>query len=176
MMYHQTLDTPVGPFTVVVNDSGAVRASGFTTQLDDLLLLVHRDLQEPVEPATDIGGIGDAIRSYFDGDLTALDTVAIEQRANGAFIAHSWEVMREIKPGAPVTYSQFAELAGRPAAIRAAAMACARNAVGLFAPCHRVLRSDGSLGGYRWGLPVKRFLLDHEGSPDAGSGLGDDRT
>jgi methylated-DNA-[protein]-cysteine S-methyltransferase len=70
--------------------------------------------------------------------------------------------MREIKPGAPVTYSEFARRSGRPAAIRAAASACARNPVALFTPCHRVLRLDGSLGGYRWGLPVKRWLLDHE--------------
>jgi len=61
-----------------------------------------------------------------------------------------------------VTYTQVAELAGRPAAIRGAASACARNPVALFIPCHRVLRTDGGLGGYRWGLPVKRWLLEHE--------------
>jgi len=71
-------------------------------------------------------------------------------------------VMRDIKPGSPVTYSEFARLAGRPAAIRAAAAACARNPVALFTPCHRVLRLDGSLGGYRWGLDVKRWLLNFE--------------
>jgi methylated-DNA-[protein]-cysteine S-methyltransferase len=77
-------------------------------------------------------------------------------------MTHAWHVMREIKPGDPVTYSRYAELAGRPAAIRAAAAACARNAVALIVPCHRVLRTDGSLGGYRWGLPVKSWLLAHE--------------
>jgi methylated-DNA-[protein]-cysteine S-methyltransferase len=67
-----------------------------------------------------------------------------------------------VKPGQPVSYTAFAALAGRPAATRAAAQACARNAVALFVPCHRVLRSDGSLGGFRWGLHVKRWLLAHE--------------
>jgi methylated-DNA-[protein]-cysteine S-methyltransferase len=67
-----------------------------------------------------------------------------------------------VKAGEPVTYTGFADLAGRPAAVRAAAMACARNAAALFVPCHRVLRLDGSLGGFRWGIPVKRWLLDHE--------------
>jgi methylated-DNA-[protein]-cysteine S-methyltransferase len=61
-----------------------------------------------------------------------------------------------------VTYTEFAARAGRPAAVRAAAQACARNAAALFVPCHRVLRLDGSLGGFRWGLPVKRWLIDHE--------------
>jgi methylated-DNA-[protein]-cysteine S-methyltransferase len=162
MMHHLTMDTPAGPFTVVVNDQDAVRASGFTAEVDELLALIHSDLRGDSEPVDDVGGAGDAVRSYFDGDLTALDSVLIEQRTAGPFMAHSWEVMREIKPGEPVTYSQFAELAGRPAAVRGAAAACARNAAALFAPCHRVLRSDGSLGGYRWGLTVKRFLLDHE--------------
>jgi methylated-DNA-[protein]-cysteine S-methyltransferase len=162
MMHHLTMDTPAGPFTVVVNEQGAVRASGFTAEVDELLILIHPNLQEPAEPATDIGDVGAAVRSYFDGELTALDAVPVEQRSRGDFMAHSWQVMREIKPGAPVSYTQFAELAGRPAAVRAAAAACAHNAAALFAPCHRVLRSDGSLGGYRWGLPVKRFLLDYE--------------
>jgi methylated-DNA-[protein]-cysteine S-methyltransferase len=162
MMHHQTLDTPAGPFTVVVNDDGAVRASGFTAEVDELLALIHTDLKEASEPASDVGPAATAVKSYFDGDLTALDRVPVEQRSGGSFISHAWAVMREIKPGEPVTYTQFAELAGRPAAIRGAATACARNAAALFAPCHRVLRSDGSLGGYRWGLTVKRFLLDHE--------------
>jgi methylated-DNA-[protein]-cysteine S-methyltransferase len=163
MLHYQTLETPAGPFTVVVSDAGAVRASGFTAEVSELLSLVHPQLIDDAEPAADIGAVGEAVRSYFDGDLSALDSVVVEQRTNGDFMAHAWAVMREIKPGAPVTYSQFAELSGRPAAIRAAAAACARNAAALFAPCHRVLRLDGSLGGYRWGLPVKRFLLDFEG-------------
>ena len=61
-----------------------------------------------------------------------------------------------------MTYTGFAELAGRPRAVRAAAAACARNAAALFVPCHRVLRTDGGLGGFRWGLDVKKWLLGHE--------------
>jgi methylated-DNA-[protein]-cysteine S-methyltransferase len=162
MLHHTTLDTPAGPLTIVVGDDGAVRGSGFTSEVDELLVLIHPELLEEAQPTVDIGSVGTAVRSYFDGDLDALDDVPVAQRTGGEFIAQAWEVMREIKPGAPVTYTQFAELSGRPAAVRAAAMACARNPAALFTPCHRVLRADGSLGGYRWGLPVKRFLLDHE--------------
>jgi methylated-DNA-[protein]-cysteine S-methyltransferase len=102
------------------------------------------------------------VRSYLDGDLAAIDAVPVEQRIGGDFVTQAWKVMRDIPAGAPVTYTQFAELAGRPAAVRGAASACARNPVALFVPCHRVLRTDGGLGGYRWGLPVKSWLLAHE--------------
>lgn len=161
MLQYSTLDTPIGPFTVVVSEAGAVRAAGFTADAGELLPLIHPQLIEEARPA-DAGAVGAAVRSYFDGDLAALDDVPVEQRIGGQFIAQAWQVMRTIKPGMPVTYTEFAGLAGRPDAIRAAATACARNAVALFVPCHRVRRSDGTLGGYRWGLTVKSWLLDHE--------------
>ncbi|MET0424927.1 MAG: methylated-DNA--[protein]-cysteine S-methyltransferase [Actinoplanes sp.] len=162
MLTYRTLDTPAGPLTIVVSPAGAVRAAGFTADPSELLSLIHPALRAPAEAADDIGPAADKARSYFDGDLTALDEVVVEQHTGGAFMSHAWHVMRDIKPGAPVTYSEFARLADRPLAVRAAAAACARNAVAFFVPCHRVLRLDGSLGGYRWGLPVKRLLLDHE--------------
>jgi methylated-DNA-[protein]-cysteine S-methyltransferase len=162
MLKHHTIDTPAGPLTIVVGPSGGVRAAGFTDEVSDLLPLIHPRLREDAQPDDDIGPVAAHVRSYFEGDLGALDRVTVEQHVGGEFVAHAWVVMREIKPGNPVTYSEFARLAGRPAAIRAAAMACARNPVALFTPCHRVLRLDGSLGGYRWGLPVKRQLLAHE--------------
>nr|WP_242625263.1 methylated-DNA--[protein]-cysteine S-methyltransferase [Krasilnikovia cinnamomea] len=161
-MRHSTMDTPAGAFTAVVSDGGAVRAAGFTTDVGGLLRLVHPELAGETRPVADLGAVSAAVRCYLDGDLAALDEVPVEQRTGGAFMAHAWQVMREIKPGAPVTYTQFAELAGRPAAVRAAAAACARNPVALFVPCHRVLRIDGTLGGYRWGLDVKAWLLEHE--------------
>ncbi|MFC3241565.1 methylated-DNA--[protein]-cysteine S-methyltransferase [Gordonia humi] len=65
-------------------------------------------------------------------------------------------------PVPPVTYTRLAELAGNAAAVRGAASCCARNAAALFVPCHRVVRSDGTLGGFRYGLDVKRSLLDRE--------------
>ncbi|MFI5496513.1 methylated-DNA--[protein]-cysteine S-methyltransferase [Actinoplanes sp. NPDC051859] len=165
MNQYTTLDTPAGPFTYVVSDAGAVRAAGFTAEVDELLPLVHEKLREETRPAADPGVVGAAVRSYLDGDLAAIDDVVVEQHTGGPFLAHAWQVMREIKPGAPVTYTRFAELAGRPAAIRAAATACARNAAALFVPCHRVLGTDGTLRGYRWGLDVKTWLLAHERPP-----------
>jgi methylated-DNA-[protein]-cysteine S-methyltransferase len=162
MMWHTTLDTPAGPFTYVVSDAGAVRASGFTAEVGTLLPLVHDKLREESQPAASPGPVGDAVHSYLAGDLTAIDSVVVEQHTGGPFMTHAWQVMRDIKPGEPVTYTGFAELAGRPSAVRAAATACARNAAALFVPCHRVLGTDGTLRGYRWGLDVKTWLLQHE--------------
>ena len=168
MLSYTTMPTPAGPLTVVVSEAGAVRASGFTAEVAELLSLVHPELLDEAKEVTDVGPVAGAVRSYFDGDLTAIDRVPVEQHTGGEFMAHAWRVMREIRPGAPVTYTGFAELSGRPAAVRAAAAACARNPVALFTPCHRVLRTDGSLGGFRWGLPVKAWLLAHEAAANMG--------
>ncbi|MEV6488007.1 methylated-DNA--[protein]-cysteine S-methyltransferase [Actinoplanes sp. NPDC051633] len=166
-MHYSTMATPAGSFTAVVDDDGAVLASGFTADPTDLIALMHPTLVADAKPEAHLGDVTRAVKSYLEGDLTAIDDVPVRQHIGGTFIAHAWRVMRDIKPGAPVTYTAFAELAGRPEAIRGAASACARNAAALFVPCHRVLRLDGSLGGYRWGLPVKRWLLDHEKDPAA---------
>lgn len=162
MMHYATTATPTGAFTTVVDDDGAVLAAGFTPEVADLIPLIHPDLIGEARHVRDVGAASRAVASYLEGDLTAIDEVPVRQKIGGTFIAHAWQIMRDIKPGAPVTYTGFATLAGRPEAIRGAASACSRNAAALFVPCHRVLRTDGSLGGYRWGLPVKRWLLDHE--------------
>ncbi|MEU4640227.1 methylated-DNA--[protein]-cysteine S-methyltransferase [Micromonospora sp. NPDC023814] len=156
------VDTPAGPFSIVAGPDGAVRAAGFTGEPEHLLPLVHPTLRAPLRRRVDLGPVTAAVAAYLDGELTAIDTVPVQQHTGGVFMAHAWQVLREVKPGDPVTYTGFAGLAGRPAAVRAAAAACARNAVALFVPCHRVLRTDGTLGGYRWGLDVKKWLLGHE--------------
>ena len=161
-MNSTTLQTPAGPLTIIASDEGVVRAAGFTADADALLALVHPDLCAPVRSRPDLGPVTAAVRSYLDGDLTAIDEVPVEQRSGGPFIERAWRVLRDVKAGEPVTYAGFAAMVGQPRAVRAAASACARNAAALFVPCHRVLRSDGTLGGYRWGLAVKRWLLDHE--------------
>lgn len=155
---HTTINTPIGPFTIVGSGT-SVLAAGFTGDVSELVSLVHPGL--PTDGDADLEPAVKATMAYFDGDLDAIDTVPVAQRG-GEFLAQAWDVLRTVPAGAPVTYTAYAELAGRPAAVRAAAQACARNAAALFVPCHRVVRTDGTLGGYRWGLDVKRWLLDHE--------------
>ena len=161
MSYLSTMDTPVGPFTMVADADGAILASGFTDDIESLLTPVPVKFRTRPEPRRELGLATKAVAAYLEGDLTAIDAVPVRQRS-GAFLTHAWDVLREVRPGAAITYTEFAARAGRPAAVRAAAQACGRNAAALFVPCHRILRLDGTLGGYRWGLPVKRWLLDHE--------------
>jgi methylated-DNA-[protein]-cysteine S-methyltransferase len=156
-----TIDTHIGPFTAVVDADGAVLASGWTADLDELLPQIHPSLRPTELVPGDIGAVGEAIIRYHDGELSAIDDVPVRQRS-GEFLEHAWDVLRTVPAGAPVTYTEYAAKSGRPAAVRAAASACARNAAALFVPCHRVLRTDGTLGGFRWGVEVKRKLLTHE--------------
>jgi len=79
-----------------------------------------------------------------------------------AFQRRVWEELRRIPYGATRTYGQVAKAIGRPTAIRAVARACATNPVSVVVPCHRVVRGDGNLAGYRWGLQRKKTLLEHE--------------
>ncbi len=160
-MEFATVDTPTGPFTIIVDGGANVLASGFTADTANLLGLIHPSLRptDPLRRQADLGGVTKAVQRYFDGEITALDEVIVVQQS-GEFLTEAWRALRTVTT--PISYAQFAALSGRPAAVRAAAQACARNAAALFVPCHRVLRSDGSLGGFRWGLTVKRNLIDHE--------------
>ncbi|WP_328388056.1 methylated-DNA--[protein]-cysteine S-methyltransferase [Nocardia sp. NBC_00416] len=157
-----TVDTVLGPFTTIVDSDGAVLAAGWTAEPEALRTVVHPILRpDALRTRRDLGAVTDAVIAYHRGDLTAIDTVVVRQWS-GEFLRHAWDVLRTVPAGNPITYTAFAARAGRPAATRAAASACARNAAALFVPCHRVLRTDGTLGGFRWGLEIKRRLIDLE--------------
>lgn len=159
-----TIDTHIGPFTAVVAPDGAVLASGWTADPDDLLPQVSPSLR-PTDLTTrrDLGEVTRAVRAYHRGDLAAIDGVPVRQRAGG-FTEQAWAALRAVPAGRTVSYAEYAELAGRPAAVRAAASACAKNAATLFVPCHRVVRTGGATGNFRWGVETKRRLLAHEAS------------
>lgn len=82
-----------------------------------------------------------------------------------AFQRRVWEVLRQIPPGETLSYAEVARRIGAPTAVRAVARACGANALALAIPCHRVVRSDGGLSGYRWGVERKRALLEREARP-----------
>jgi AraC family transcriptional regulator of adaptative response/methylated-DNA-[protein]-cysteine methyltransferase len=73
-----------------------------------------------------------------------------------------WKALLGIPRGAVLSYAEVAREVGSPRAVRAVANACASNRIAILIPCHRVIRGDGALGGYRWGIERKRALLDRE--------------
>lgn len=103
----------------------------------------------------------DAVDAYYAGNLEAPSLVPTVQKS-GQYREHAWDVLREIAPGQVLTYTEYAARTGNPLASRAAASACASNAAALFVPCHRVMRADGSLGGFRYGVAMKERLLARE--------------
>jgi methylated-DNA-[protein]-cysteine S-methyltransferase len=152
-----TMQTPSAPLAVVA-DGDEVVASGFT----EPGVLIERLGVDPITvESQSVIAIENAVVAYLNGDLTALDTVSVAQRG-GEFSQEVWDRLRDIPPGQTWSYTELATKAGRPSAVRAAASGCARNLVAPFVPCHRVVRSDGTLGGYAYGLEVKRWLLAHE--------------
>lgn len=161
MPYLTTTDTPAGPFSMVVDDD-VVLATGWTEDRERLLAMIDDRLRPAdVRRHTGHSAAADAVAAYCDGDLHAPDAIAVRQ-TSGPFITAAWEALRKVAPGEVITYSQLAKHAGRPGAVRAAGSACARNPNALFVPCHRVRRRDQTLGGFGWGLDIKRWLLGHE--------------
>ncbi|MEX0921689.1 MAG: methylated-DNA--[protein]-cysteine S-methyltransferase [Rhodovibrionaceae bacterium] len=102
----------------------------------------------------------EVLMAYLEGETPNLD-LPLDVRAT-AFQRRVWSELIAIPYGETRTYSEIAELLDLPRGQRAVARACATNPVSLVVPCHRVLREDGGLGGYRWGLQRKRSLLQHE--------------
>ncbi|HKV42551.1 MAG TPA: methylated-DNA--[protein]-cysteine S-methyltransferase [Blastocatellia bacterium] len=104
-----------------------------------------------------------ALKEYFDGDVTAID--AIECESIGTEFQRSvWAALRTIPAGQTLSYGALATKLGTPRAVRAVGRANGTNPISLVVPCHRVIGADGSLTGYGGGLDRKRWLLNHEGA------------
>src|SRR5690606_2945176 len=125
-----------------------------------------RDLQDRFPNAELIGGDEEfeatiaAVLALIEAPRTGLD-LPLDIRGT-AFQRRVWQALRQIPPGETVSYSEIARRIGAPQAVRAVAGACAANALAVVIPCHRVVRNDGSLSGYRWGIERKRTLLQRE--------------
>lgn len=127
-----------------------------------------RELQDRFPAATLIGGDADfeALVAQVVGLVEAPGTgvdLPLDLRGT-AFQQRVWQALREIPAGQTVSYAELARRIGAPAAVRAVAGACAANTLAVAIPCHRVVRSDGGLAGYRWGVARKRALLEREGA------------
>ena len=109
-----------------------------------------------------IDSIDREIQAYFDGTLKIFETPVHLQGSD--FQKSAWRALQKIPYGETRSYSEQAELLGRPSATRAVANANGANQLAVIVPCHRIVRSNGELGGYGGGLERKQWLLDHERS------------
>jgi AraC family transcriptional regulator of adaptative response/methylated-DNA-[protein]-cysteine methyltransferase len=127
-----------------------------------------RDLQDRFRNARLIGGDSDyellvaRVVGLIEAPRLGLD-LPLDVRGT-AFQQRVWQALRDIPAGHTVTYMDIARKIGSPKSVRAVAGACAANNIAVAIPCHRVVRNDGSLSGYRWGVERKRVLIDREAS------------
>lgn len=125
-----------------------------------------REFQDRFPTARFIGGdqqfeqLVATVVGFVEAPVMGLD-LPLDMRGT-AFQQRVWQALREIPAGSTVSYTEIAERIGAPTAARAVARACASNTIAVVIPCHRVVRTDGGLSGYRWGIERKRALLDRE--------------
>jgi methylated-DNA-[protein]-cysteine S-methyltransferase len=161
MIEMSTVKVPAGTYSFLAAE-GKVIAGGFDgfASLEKYLNDEQRKMSH--KSVRTIAGVSEFLRAYADGDLRALSKIKVKQNG-GEFYQKVWGKMRLIAPGKISTYQELAEKAGNPRAMRATGSACARNAIALIVPCHRVIKSDGSLGNYAYGIWSKEELLKYEG-------------
>jgi methylated-DNA-[protein]-cysteine S-methyltransferase len=159
---YRTVDTPVGSLLLAATPAGLVRVVyenvGHDTELARLAEAVSpRILHAPARLDT----VARQLDEYFAGRRTAFD-VPLDLRLARGFRRAVIDHLPAIQYGRTETYAQVAAAAGSPKAVRAVGTACATNPVPVVVPCHRVVRSDGSFGGYAGGPDAKRALLTME--------------
>ena len=115
---------------------------------------------ESVEMAPHFGETVERVVAFLESPGTGLE-LPLDIRGT-AFQQRVWMALRAIPSGSTVSYGEIAARIGNPRAVRAVATACASNSIAVAIPCHRVVRKNGDLAGYRWGLERKRALLDRE--------------
>lgn len=162
------VDSLVGEMWIAATpEDGVVRAAGRATP-HELALRLEASLAARGMVEGSLPDAVGAVEAWNDGDFAPIGEVAVAQQG-GPFAQRVWSAMRRIPPGEPMSYQELAAAAGSPRAMRAAGTACARNAVGIFVPCHRVIGARGRLGSYGFGgVGIKAAMLTHE----AGGGPG----
>ncbi len=161
------VDCPLGRLLVAATERGvcAVSLGSVDSELKTALMKEYPNA-EVRQDETELTEIVAALLRHLQGELPHLD-LPLDVQAT-AFQRRVWEELRSIPYGTTRSYSEIAQALGDAHKARAVARACATNPVSLVIPCHRVVREDGSLGGYRWGIERKRRLLAQEQS-DASS-------
>ncbi len=155
------IETPIGALRLVASGE-ALCAVGFVDRWDRLLRALEQRFGEVrLLRERNPAGASARLRAYFAGELPALDGLPV-QTGGTPFQQKVWAALREIDIGRTASYSEVARAIGAPAAVRAVGAANGSNPISIVIPCHRVIRSDGSLCGYGGGIERKRWLLQHE--------------
>jgi methylated-DNA-[protein]-cysteine S-methyltransferase len=156
---YRTVDSPVGLLLLAATDLGLVRVA-YVSEGHDAVL---RALGERISPRilhapARLDTVVRQIEEYFEGGRHSFD-IPLDWRLSDGFRQIVLRHLPEIGYGHTASYAMVAQLAGRPRAVRAVGTACATNPLPVVVPCHRVVRSDGSTGGYLGGVDAKRTLL-----------------
>ncbi|HXO87270.1 MAG TPA: bifunctional DNA-binding transcriptional regulator/O6-methylguanine-DNA methyltransferase Ada [Candidatus Acidoferrales bacterium] len=170
-IHYTIVDSPLGKLLVAATDrgisalylgeSGAALRAALRKEYPAANLTVEEGVSRREREDGSLGERVAKILAHLRGQEPHLDLPTDVQGT--AFQRRVWEELRKIPYGATKTYTEVARAIGRPQAIRAVARACAMNPVSVVVPCHRVVRRDGNLAGYRWGISRKQALLEHEG-------------
>jgi methylated-DNA-[protein]-cysteine S-methyltransferase len=159
---YRTLDTPVGSLLLAATETGLVRVAYASEDHERVLESLSDRISPRIlhHPAR-LDAAARELDEYFHGRRRAFD-LSLDWRLSAGFRETVLRHLSDIAYGHTASYATVAELAGRPKAVRAVGTACATNPLPVIVPCHRVIRSDGSMGGYLGGLDAKTTLLELE--------------
>lgn len=159
---YRTIDTPVGQLLLAATDKGLVRVAYPQEGHDRVLSTLSARISPRILHAPGrLDEIARELDQYFRGSRTHFD-ITLDTQLSTGFRRQVLALLREIDYGTTASYAAIAQLVHNPKAVRAVGTACATNPLPVVIPCHRILRSDGGLGGYIGGLDAKRTLLTLE--------------
>lgn len=159
---YRTIDTPVGTLLLAATETGLVRVAFEREDFDTVLASLATKISPRVlEAPGRLDAVAAELDEYFAGTRHAFD-VPLDYALSAGFRQIVQRYLPNIAYGHTQSYKEVAQLVGNPKAVRAVGTACATNPLPVVVPCHRVLRSDGGLGGYLGGLDAKTTLLELE--------------
>ena len=159
---YRTVDSPVGSLLLAATEAGLVRVA-YAIENHDAVLQTLSDRISPrvLNAPVRLDAVARELDEYFGGQRHGFD-VPLDWRLSAGFRSAVLHRLPEIGYGHTASYAAVARLAGNPGAVRAVGTACATNPLPVVVPCHRVVRSDGGMGGYLGGTEAKRTLLTLE--------------
>lgn len=152
-------DSSLGAVAIAVSEDGVcglIFGESRGSMIADLQRRFPKAVLQPVDDPAWAAKAEALVDAVMTGDDLPLDVRGTD------FQQRVWRALREIPSGSTMSYTELARKIGRPQAVRAVAGACASNPIAVAIPCHRIVRGDGALSGYRWGVDKKRALLQRE--------------